>query len=124
MSFLRSEDILPKFENGVVIFTSGHRLSYDDSGNGETGIWVVKPERLEMMDKVIIYLREDNSTINRILVGTYAGYRPSEYPTRFNIRFTNLNEVGTTTANWHEFGKGGSNPIRFVIGTGKQSGMR
>ncbi len=113
----KASDWVKKNETAVAVFTRGPHLSYDPiSGNGESGNWVVNPEKLETVDRVIIYLRRNDVPENRILLGNYSGYRSSGSPCRYVIRFAGLKEVGVTGSNWIEFSQGGPNPVRFVVG--------
>ncbi len=114
VQFNHVAEVIAPNETAVALFTHGLFFSSDANGAGFTGKWVVDPERLEDVDKVIVYLRLDGDTVNPIFVGTYAGYELSDLPRRYNIRFTSLREVGTTVANWLEFAGAGQNPVCFV----------
>ncbi len=110
-----ASEVIEGNQVAVVVFTHGYRFSIDSSGDGYTGIWVVKPDRIEKVDKVIVYLRREDETINRIFLGDYTGIEQSEYPRRWTIRFSGLQEIGSTYSNWHEFAGGSSNPINYVM---------
>ena len=98
----------------VVVFTYGILFTYDSLGNGTSGNWVVNPEMLEEVDKVIICLRREGESVNRIFLGNYAGSRPSNQPRRLVIRFSALKEIGTTKSKWLEFANSGQNPVSYV----------
>ena len=114
MQFERAEEVIQKNQMAVAVFTRGPHFHYDALGNGFTGKWVVDPEWLEEVDKVIIYLRRDDENVNRIYLGNYAGSRRSDEPNRSEIRFSGLKEVGTTVMNWPEFAGVGQNPVCYV----------
>jgi hypothetical protein len=97
--YKRASEVLEKNQEAVVLFTHGPHFSYDPTGNGETGKWVLDPENVENVDKVIIYLRQADKNENRIFLGNYAGIRKSDMPGRYMIRFSKLEEVGTTDSN-------------------------
>lgn len=111
-----ANEVISNNQSAIVIFTHGEHFSYDAAGNGSTGKWVVDPETVEEVDKVIIYLRRESESINRIFLGNYAGSRASDIPKRHIIRFSKLQEVGTTDSNWTEFASAGQNPISYVYG--------
>jgi len=108
-------EVVEKNHSAVVIFTHGEHFICDPAGNGSTGNWVVDAENIEQVDKVLIYLRRDNETVNHVFMGNYAGLRPSGLPKRHIIRFTRLEEIGTTDSNWNEFASAGQNPVSYVI---------
>jgi len=94
----------------------GEHFVFDALGNGSTGKWVVDPENVEAIDKVIIYLRRNDEALNRIFLGNYAGLRRADLPKRYIIRFSKLQEVGTTDVNWPEFANSSQNPVSYVMG--------
>lgn len=71
----------------------------------------IRPDRVDYVDKIIIYLRLPDSNINRLFKGTYLRYSPAGVPRRYYLHFSDLKEVGTTSSNWIQFGSGGQNPI-------------
>jgi len=115
MIVTKAKDLLRKQEVAIVVFTHGLHFYYDTNGNGETGNWVVDPEMVDEVDKVIVYLRDDQNGMNRIFIGNYAGIRHSPEKDRYIIRFSKLDEVGTDD-NWFEFAEGSQNPINYVAG--------
>lgn len=114
MAFQHARDVLSENQEAIVVFTHGRQLSFDSLGNGYTGNWVIDPEMAEEVDKVIIYLRMED-TKNHVFLGNFAGTRLSKEAGRHVIRFTRLKEVGTTPSNWLEFAGGGQNPVSYVI---------
>lgn len=115
-TYKTASEVLAPRQSAIVVFTHGEHFSFDSLGNGSTGKWVVDPENVEEVDKVIVYLRRDEEMLNRIFVGNYAGLRQSDLPKRHIIRFSKLQEVGTTDVNWPEFANSGQNPISYVMG--------
>ena len=114
MEIKKAKDLIKGDELAVVVFTKGIHFTYDTLGNGETGNWVVDKEVLEDVDKVIIYLRDEDKGTNRIFQGNYSGVRKSPEENRHTIRFSRLTEVGTTSSNWNEFADSGQNPVSYV----------
>ena len=115
-TYSTANEIIAKNKSAIVIFTHGEHFSYDAAGNGSTGNWVVDPKTVEEVDQVIIYLRRKDATTNRIFLGNYAGLRASDIPKRHIIRFSKLQEIGTTDSNWTEFASAGQNPVSYVYG--------
>ena len=114
--FKQASEVIQPNQSAVIVFTHGENFSYDVGGKGSTGKWVLDPETVEQVDKVIIYVRRDYENVNRIFLGTYAGIRPSDIPNRYVIRFTGLKEVGNAEANWPNFASAGKNPVSYVYG--------
>jgi hypothetical protein len=52
--------------------------------------------------------------VNKIFLENYAGIRKSDLPRRTMIRFSKLEEVGTTGSKWTDFAKSGQNPVSDV----------
>jgi len=111
-----AREVIGQNQSAVVIFTRGEHFLFNALGNGSTGKWVLDPETVEEIDRVIIYLRRADEALNRIYLGNYAGVRLSDLPNRRVVRFSALREVGTTQANWPEFAGAGQNPISYVYG--------
>jgi hypothetical protein len=112
--YSRASEVIAKNDQAIVVFTRDDKFYFDDLGNGTTGNWVIDPDNLEEIEKVIVYLRKPDEDVNRIYLGNYAGLRHSEEPSRYIIRFSHLKEVGTTDSNWLEFAGGGQNPICYI----------
>lgn len=113
-TYKQVSDVIEKNTRAIVLFTHGPHFHFNDAGNGQTGKWHVNPDVVEKVDKVIIYLRRDGGTDNKIFLGKYAGIEKSDLPRRYTIRFSALKEVGTTESNWLEFAKSGQNPVSYV----------
>jgi len=114
--FKQASEVLQPGQTAVVVFTHGEHFSFDVAGNGSSGKWVLDPETVKEVDKVIIYLRRDYENVNRIFLGNFAGLRASNLPDRYVIRFTGLKEVGAAEANWPNFASAGQNPVSYVNG--------
>jgi hypothetical protein len=117
MNITTSQQLIKHGEFAITLFTHGDNFRRDASGNGETGNWVVDADWVDQtVDKVIIYLRERDSLINRIFVGKYQGIVKSPEQNRYIVRFSGLQEIGTTALNWLEFSKSGQNPVSYISG--------
>ena len=114
MEIKEAKDLVKDNDLAVVVFTKGTDFYYDAIGSGETGNWVVDPEVLENVNRVIIYLRDEKDKLNRIFLGNYAGCRKSPIANRHIIRFSKLTEVGITNSNWKDFANSGQNPVSYV----------
>jgi hypothetical protein len=114
VTYKLASEVITKNQVAIALFTHGDHFSCDSSGNGWTGKWAVNPEMLETIDKVIIYLRRNNETVNRVYLGTYTGTRPADVQNRHIIRFSDLQEVGTTEVNWIDFTGAGQNPVCYI----------
>jgi hypothetical protein len=114
--FKQVSEVIGPNQSAIVVFTHGEHFSYDVGGNGSTGKWVLDPEVVKEIDKVVIYLRRDYENVNRIFVGNFAALRTSNIPNRYVIRFTGLKEIGTAEVNWPNFSGAGQNPVGYVNG--------
>lgn len=114
MKVTKAKELLKRHEVAAVVFTRGPLFHFDATGNGETGNWVVDPEMIDEVDKIIVYLKD--STGKKVFMGNYSGIRQSSEQGRYIIRFSKLVEVGTTESNWYEFAGGGQNPVCYVDG--------
>jgi hypothetical protein len=109
---MKAKDLIRRGESAVAIFTDGTHYKPKSDGTGTTGYWVISARR--KVDKVIIYLRGETSDDNVIFLGNYEHVVPSPDKGRNIVRFSGLQQVGTTTLNWHEFANTGTNPIRYL----------
>lgn len=98
----------------VLIFTRGLHLSIAPDGNGSSGNWVIRPQRLDRCEKVVIYLRNTLSGKNEIYIGAFVDYHDSDHDKRLVIDFRGLKLVGITTKNWLEFAGIGQSPIGVI----------
>jgi hypothetical protein len=112
--YKQARELIAPNQTAVVVFTHGANFSFDVGGNGSTGKWVLDPENVKDIDKVIIYLRRDYEHVNRIFVGNFAGLRTSNLPDRYIIRFTGLKEAGIAEVNWPSFSNAGQNPVSYL----------
>ena len=86
--YKHASEVIEKNQGAIIVFTAGEKFFYDPSGNGYTGNWVIDPEMAEEVDKVIVYLRKKDETVNRICLGNFAGTQRSNEPGRHEIRFS------------------------------------
>lgn len=102
---------LQEGENVICVFCRGEHLDLRD---GWTGYWKIKPVRLQGVNRVIVYLRGENSNI--IYKGNYTGWRPapSAWPGRITILVDGFREVGETEVKWPEFGNGSPYPVQVI----------
>jgi hypothetical protein len=114
--FKQASEVIQPNQKAVVVFSHGEHFSYDVGGKGTIGKWVLDPDTIKGIDKVIIYLRWDYENVNRVFLGNYAGIRPSNIPNRYVIRFTGLKEVGSAAASWPNFASAGQEPLSYVNG--------
>jgi hypothetical protein len=114
-TYNKASDVISKNESAVVLFTRGSHFNFDSIGNGESGKWVLNPDQLETIDRVIIYLRDDEKEVNKIFLANYSGYRKSDDSRRIYVRFSKIHEVGIAGVNWVDFAESGQNPVSYVI---------
>ena len=105
--------ILPN-QRAIVVISRGDKFTFDNYGTGETGNWLVDPNKIKMIEKVLVYLRKPGESGGRIYIGEYTGYRPSDEKGRTIITFSKLIEVCQTKSNWYKFAQTGPNPVRFI----------
>ncbi len=111
-----ASEVIEKNQAAIVIFTRGEFFEFDSAGNGSTGHWKASAASVEKMDKVIVCLRGAKVRDNRIFLGNFTGSKPSSLvPGRLVIRFSALQEVGTTDMTWTEF-SGCQGPVRYILG--------
>jgi hypothetical protein len=75
---------------------------------------VVNRARAEQVEKVIIYLRPEESNVADIFLADNAGLSDSVEPGRSIVHLSNLINVGSTTLVWTEFAETGSSPVRYL----------
>jgi len=112
----KARDLLAGQEMAVVVFTHGLHFCLHSNGTGDIGNWAINPEMVECVDKVIVYLRDDQRRINKVFIGNYAGLKASPDKGRYLICFSRLREIGLTDRNWFDFADGNLNPISFMEG--------
>jgi hypothetical protein len=110
---MKARDFIEAGENVIVIFTHGLHFKFGDDNTGSTGEWVIDPNR--SVNRVIIYLRNDEKHTNTLYIANHAGVKPADREGRHNIQLTHVQYIGITSANWSEFAEGGAgNPIRYL----------
>ncbi len=107
-------DVIPRNERAVIVFSRGDKFEFDGKGSGETGNWIIDPERLKRIEKVVVYLRKPNESGGRVFVGNFTGSVPSDQTGRHVITFSRLEEICRTKSNWSKFAKTGSSPVRYI----------
>lgn len=109
---MKARDLVKSGETVVVIYTHGKHFELKENNTGSTGQWTIDPNRL--VDRVIIYLRDDKTNTNTLYLANHAGTNPAEREGRYDIQLTHVQYAGTTSMNWTEFAEAGSNPIRYL----------
>lgn len=115
---MNARDIVKSGESAVLIFTDGRNLCINDDGSGFSGNWRVR--RDVSLDKVVVYFRNKFKAINEVYVGDFVQLiASSEFhlPDSRAFKFTGMQYVGSTDANWNQFT--GSKqfaitPVRYV----------
>lgn len=108
-----ARDILPPGQKAVVFFTRGEKLEIRKDGTGSIGNYKTSTTRLDEMDKVIVYLKEEVNKA-RIFVGDYEANSPSPQDNRRIIHFSHLKEVGSTDSNWQVFSHSRQSPFVYI----------
>jgi hypothetical protein len=110
---VKARDFIKPDENVIVIFTHGlHFDLNEDDRTGSTGEWNIDPNR--SVDRVIIYLHNDQTHINTLYIANHAGVKPAAREGRHNILLTHVQYIGTTSAKWPEFAETGMRSIRYL----------
>ena len=109
---MKARDLIKPDENVIVIFTHGLHFDLRDDKTGSTGEWDIDPNR--SVNRVIIYLRNDETHTNTLYIANHAGVEPADREGRHNIQLTHVQYIGTTSANWKEFAEADANPIRYL----------
>jgi hypothetical protein len=102
-------------ETAVAIFTRGGRFKLKQDGSGSTGNWVISKTR--RINKVIIYKQDTARGQHEIYVGVPTEIIDSDEEGRREVRMADVQLVGTTSNNWHEFTEtkaGAVNPIKYI----------
>lgn len=111
---MRARDFIKPGEDVLVIFTRGDHLEFHPDNAGSTGEWEIDPGRLRLVDRVVIYHRDDEMRTNTLYIANRAAVESANRQGRHNIQLAHVQYVGTTTKNWCEFAEGGPNPIRYL----------
>ncbi|MEI8132564.1 MAG: hypothetical protein WCG34_09025 [Leptolinea sp.] len=114
MLITTARELLSPHQSAIVFFTHGQGFNMDNSGEGETGSWLLSPELVNKVDKVIVYLRDDIEKINHIYMGDFHSLRKGDRSRRWIVRFNNITELGTTYIHWLQFGNGSTAPVNYV----------
>ena len=109
---MKARDFIKPDENVIVIFTHGLHFDLGDDNTGSTGEWDIDPNR--SVDRVIIYLRNDERHTNTLYIANHAGVKPADREGRHNIQLTHVQYIGTTSAKWPEFAETGMRSIRYL----------
>lgn len=109
---MKARDFIKPGENVMAIFTHGIHFDLCDGNTGLTGQWNIDPNR--RVDRVIIYLRNNEMNTNTLYIANYAGVKPADREGRYDIQLTHAQYIGTTSTNWSEFAETGQNPIRYL----------
>jgi len=114
MNIGTAQDLLERNQSAVVFFTHGQDFHIGDNGDGETGSWMLNADLVKQVNKVIVYLRDENEKINHIYLGDFHSLRRGDRSRRWIVRFHNMNEIGTTNLHWLKFGNGTTSPVNYV----------
>ena len=114
MKITSARDLLEVNQSAIVFFTHGQSFFINENGDGETGSWILNPQLVKKVDKVIVYLRDETKRINHIFLGDFHSLRKGERSRRWIVRFSNMTELGTTEIHWLEFGNGSTAPVNYI----------
>lgn len=115
MNITTAKDLLAPSQSAIVFFTHGLDFHIDTTtGDGETGSWILSPEVVKKVDKVIVYLRDDVEKINHIYFGDFHSLRRGDRSRRWIVRFSHMTDLGTTNIHWLDFGNGSTAPVNYV----------
>ncbi len=114
MKITTARELLETGQSAIVFFTHGQSFNIDPSGEGETGEWMLSPALVNKVDRVIVYLRDEDRKVNHIYMGDFISLRRGSRSRRFFIRFSHMKELGTTQVHWLDFGNGSKSPVNYV----------
>jgi hypothetical protein len=114
MEIMTARELLEANQSAIVFFTHGQDFHIDETGEGETGSWILNTELVKKVDKVIVYLRYETEKINHIYMGDFHSLRRGERSRRWIVRFSNMTELGTTPIHWLTFGNGSTAPVNYI----------
>jgi hypothetical protein len=119
MKITTARELLEPGQSAIVFFTHGQSFNIDSNGEGETGEWMLSPALVNKVDKVIVYLRDEERKVNHIFMGNFHSLRRGARSRRFFIRFADMKELGTTQVHWLDFGNGTKAPVNYVEFSGE-----
>jgi len=106
--------LLQPGEKAFAVFTEGDRFEKNDADRtGSTGNWGVNVKRAQMLTHVIVYVRVSNNE-NKIYKGRYEGLEESGEGNLYRVLMSEIEFVGYTDRNWHEFADTGTNARRYL----------
>jgi len=108
-------DAIKHEETAVAIFTRGGRFDHKPDGTGSTGNWVITANL--NVDKIIIYKQDTIYGQHEVWTGRPLAVIDSEEQGRRVVKMRNVEQIGTTNKNWHEFTgtkKGAINPVKYI----------
>lgn len=111
---MKARDFIKPGETVIVVYTHGKHFELKDNNTGSTGQWTIDPNRI--VDRVIIYHRDDETRTNTLYIANHAGAKLAEEREgrRYDIQLTHIQYVGITSINWTEFAESRQNPIRYL----------
>ena len=111
---MKAKDLLAPGETALAVFTHGDHLKINPDGTGQTGIWVIDPNR--NTERVIIYWRREMypGVENEIYIANRTAISIAPNNERYFVHFHCAQQVGTTVYNWPEFSEGGQNPVKYI----------
>lgn len=114
MNITNARDLLEHNQSAIVFLTHGQDFFLDDNGDGETGSWILNPELVNKVDRVIVYLRDDVKRTNRVFLGDFHSLRKGNRSRRWVVRFSGMKELGLTPTHWLDFGNGTTAPVNYI----------
>lgn len=109
---MKAIDFVQPGEIALVIFNKGKHFLINADKTGQSGYWVLNPDR--HIDKVIVYVRNQQVRVNQVYVAKHTGIERQADSGRYLIRLNGIEHVGTTDNSWPVFSDGGQNPTRYL----------
>ena len=109
---MKARDFIKTGEKVMVVFTHGIHFEIHDDNTGSTGWW--KADINNIIDRVLIYYRNDKLNTNELYIANHAGVKESDADGRRNIKLEHIQCVGVTSHNWKEFAETDANPVRYL----------
>ncbi|WP_110520478.1 HNH endonuclease [Herpetosiphon llansteffanensis] len=107
---MHARDFVQPGKRLLALFTNGHLLTFNNDGTGSSGNWIMDDHRINTIDQVLIYLRDD-SNINKLYTATYK-YAEKVEDGRYCVYFEHYHYIKEIEQNWVQF-TGAQQVVRY-----------
>ncbi|MCA0352547.1 MAG: HNH endonuclease [Chloroflexi bacterium] len=107
---MHARDFVQPGKRLLALFTNGHLLTFNNDSTGKSGNWIMDDHRINTIDRVLIYLRDDANK-NTLYIATYNHAEKVE-DGRYCVYFEHCQYVMEIAQNWVEF-TGAQQAVRY-----------